>query len=103
MTRGIDWSHEFKRDHKREGKTHGQAALTKMLDDCFDYLLEDQPLPFSYRDHSLSGKWKNCRDCHLKPDLILLYAKRDADPDVPGSEDLLFLMRLGSHSEIFGK
>jgi mRNA interferase YafQ len=44
------------------------------------------------RDHALSGEWKDHRDCHLKPDLVLIYRL----PDV----ETLELVRLGSHSEL---
>ncbi|MBU6452802.1 MAG: type II toxin-antitoxin system mRNA interferase toxin, RelE/StbE family [Cyanobacteria bacterium REEB67] len=44
------------------------------------------------RDHALTGEWKDYRDCHLRPDLVLIYEKQDAD--------ILRLVRLGSHSEL---
>ncbi|NDF93162.1 MAG: type II toxin-antitoxin system YafQ family toxin, partial [Actinobacteria bacterium] len=59
-----------------------------------DLLLEDQVLPSKYRDHALIGNYQNTRECHVKPDLLLVYFKR--------GNNLLFLVRLGSHSEIFG-
>jgi mRNA interferase YafQ len=57
-------------------------------------LLIDQALPESNRDHALSGDWAGYRECHIKPDLLLIYRKPDADT--------LRLARLGSHSELFG-
>lgn len=45
-----------------------------------------------YLDHPLSGKWKGYRDCHIRPDLLLIYQK---------SSSVLLLVRLGSHSELF--
>ena len=48
----------------------------------------------SYRDHPLSGKWKSYWECHVKPDLLLIYKKPDSNA--------LHLARLGSHSELFG-
>jgi mRNA interferase YafQ len=42
---------------------------------------------------SLSGNWAGYRECHLKPDLLLIYCKPDAST--------LRLARLGSHSELF--
>jgi mRNA interferase YafQ len=98
--RTLDWSRGFKRDYKRESQTYTQSVLDGMLDACFDYLESDIPLPVSYRDHALTGRWENCRDCHLRPDLILIYAKIDAK--TPYEEDTLLLLRLGSHSELFG-
>jgi mRNA interferase YafQ len=40
----------------------------------------------------LTGEWQDHRDCHIKPDLVLIYRKPDADS--------LQLIRLGSHSEL---
>jgi mRNA interferase YafQ len=47
-----------------------------------------------HRDHDLSGDWTGYRECHFKPDLLLIYKKPDAAT--------LRLARLGSHSELFG-
>ena len=57
-------------------------------------LADDQPLEPRHRDHDLSGEWAGYRDCHVKPDLVLIYRKLDAN--------ILRLARLGSHSELFG-
>ncbi|MDC7945115.1 type II toxin-antitoxin system YafQ family toxin, partial [Raoultella ornithinolytica] len=42
-------------------------------------LATDQPLDVRYRDHDLSGDWAGYRECHIKPDLLLIYRKSDAD------------------------
>jgi YafQ family addiction module toxin component len=55
-------------------------------------LAADTPLPSRNFDHPLSGEWSDYRDCHVKPDLILLYRKPD--------NEHLDLIRLGSHSEL---
>jgi mRNA interferase YafQ len=55
-------------------------------------LVADQPLPKACRDHPMAGNWSNFRDCHLKPDLVLIYRKPDPET--------LELVRLGSHSEL---
>ena len=57
-------------------------------------LATDQPLDVRYRDHDLSGDWAGYRECHIKPDLLLIYRKSDLD--------ILSLARLGSRSELFG-
>ena len=44
------------------------------------------------RDHALMGEWKDNRDCHIKPDLMLIYPKQDAAT--------FRLVRLGSHREL---
>ena len=51
-------------------------------------------MPDGIRDHALSGNWSGYRECHIKPDLLLIYRKPDAST--------LRLARLGSHSELFG-
>jgi mRNA interferase YafQ len=55
-------------------------------------LAADTPLPRSNFDHSLSGEWHDHRDCHIRPDLILIYRKPDGES--------LELVRLGSHGEL---
>jgi len=55
-------------------------------------LAADMPLPRRYFDHELSGEWSDHRDCHLRPDLVLIYRKPN--------ELRLELVRLGSHSEL---
>ena len=65
-----------------------------MLTFAIARLAEDQPLPERNRDHPLTGEWDDHRECHLKPDLLLIYRKPDAE--------VLQLVRLGSHSELFG-
>jgi mRNA interferase YafQ len=55
-------------------------------------LAKDDPLEERLRDHALTGEWKDHRDCHIKPDLVLIYRKLNAV--------VLQLVRLGSHSEL---
>jgi len=57
-------------------------------------LLSDRTLRDNHRDHALSGDWAGYRECHIKPDLLLIYRKPDANT--------LRLARLGSHSRLFG-
>ncbi len=52
----------------------------------------DEPLDRRYRDHALSGEWADFRDCHVKPDLVLIYQKPDAGT--------LRLVRIGSHAKL---
>jgi mRNA interferase YafQ len=39
----------------------------------FTLLLNDQSLPARFRDHPLRSEWADHRDCHLRPDLILIF------------------------------
>lgn len=92
--RTIERASAFKRDYKREAKGQHRATLDSELKPVLVALLTDQPLDARYRDHDLMGNWANYRECHLKPDLLLIYRQVDADT--------LRLARLGSHSELFG-
>ena len=89
--RELGHTARFKGDYKREKKT--DARLEETLGPVVEFLLSDETLPDRLNDHALGGGWKGFRDCHVKPDLILIYQK---------SEEILTLVRIGSHSEIFG-
>lgn len=91
--RTIDRSSAFKRDYKRAAKGQYRATLNDVLLTVLTALATDQPLESRYRDHDLSGNWAGYRECHIKPDLLLIYRKSGADT--------LRLARLGSHSELF--
>lgn len=90
--RTIERTGQFKRDYKREMKGQHRKVLDGLLLDVLRALVSDQPLPAKNRDHALIGDWADHRDCHLKPDLVLIYRLPDAET--------LQLVRLGSHSEL---
>ena len=90
--RTIERTGQFKRDYKREAKGQHSLVLDDALLAVLKLLIADQPVPAKYRDHPLSGDWADHRDCHIKPDLVLIYRVPDADT--------LQLVRMGSHSEL---
>jgi len=90
--RTIEWTTQFKKDYKREGRGRYMATLDNDLFSLVEILARDQPLEPKQSDHSLSGEWKEHRDCHIKPDLVLIYQKPDSET--------IRLVRLGSHSEL---
>jgi mRNA interferase YafQ len=92
--RTIDRSTAFKRDYKREARSQIGATLEAALLPVLAALANDEALSLRLRDHDLSGDWSGYRECHVKPDLLLIYRKTDAGT--------LRLARLGSHSELFG-
>jgi mRNA interferase YafQ len=92
--RTIDRSTRFKRDYKRESKGQYLTTLDADLLTIIVALAEDALLEPRHRDHELRGDWIGYRDCHIKPDLVLIYKKE--------GHDVLKLARLGSHSELFG-
>lgn len=90
--REISYTRRFKRDYKREKSGRHGKTLDAALMNVVNLLAADEPLPRQHFDHPLTGEWSDHRDCHIKPDLVLIYRKPDA-----GS---LQLVRLGSHSEL---
>lgn len=90
--RTIERTTAFKRDFKRVAKGPHRAALDTDLRRIIELLVVDAPLEIRHRDHALTGNWKDYRDCHVKPDLVLIYRLIEADR--------LVLVRLGSHSEL---
>ena len=55
---------------------------------------DDTPLPAKYKDHQLKGKKSENRECHIRPDWLLVYQKKK-------KELILLLINTGSHSHIF--
>ena len=90
--RRIERTTQFKRDYKREQRGKYKTYLETALFSTLEFLVVDRVLPEKYCDHALTGQWKEFRDCHIRPDLLLIYAK----PNI----EILRLIRLGSHSEL---
>ena len=90
--REIERTTQFKRDYKREAKGRHRHSLDASLAAVLDPLMNDDLLAASYRDHALTGAWSGYRDCHVRPDLVLIYEKPD--------DATLRLVRLGSHGKL---
>ena len=82
---------QFSRDLKlavRRGKS--LEKITAVI----DLLCTQTPLPPSFRDHPLSGNYAGFRDCHVEPDLVLIYR-------IIQDQLQLICVRLGTHSDLF--
>jgi len=90
--RRIERTAQFKRDYKRESKGQQRAVLGGDFIDIVSKLACDEHLLEKHRDHALTGEWKDHRDCHIKPDMVLIYRKIN--------DAVLQLVRMGSHSEL---
>jgi mRNA interferase YafQ len=93
--RTIEWTSAFKRDYKRTRATPRHKDIVTLLPEIAGLLADDKPIEENHRDHGLGGNWKGHRECHLKPDLLLIYKFPD--------EKTLRLVRMGSHSDLFAK
>jgi mRNA interferase YafQ len=90
--REIERTAKFRRDYRREARGRHGATLDASLAAVIVPLMQDEALAERHYDHPLSGEWAGFRDCHVKPDLVLIYEKPD--------DETLRLVRLGSHSEL---
>ena len=89
--REVVRSTAFKKDVKRAEKRGKNMAKLKAV---ILLLLSDEPLPARLKDHPLKGDWVGCRDLHIEPDWLLLYAINDTE---------LRLARTGTHADLFGE
>lgn len=92
MSRRVERASRFKKNFKRFARDSAFCAEFAAL---LELLKSDAPLPSKYRDHALHNDWDGCRDCHVRPDVVLVYQKTS-------DGIVLLLLRIGSHSEIFG-
>jgi len=89
----VSFTNQFKKDYKLMIK---RGLNIELLDEVIKKLANNEKLPKEYNDHSLTGNWKGHRECHIKPNWLLIYKIED---------DLLVLKltRTGSHSDLFEK
>ena len=90
--RRIERTKAFKRDYQRVIATPKHRDLDNLLPAILTLLATDTALPAKYVDHPLRGEWKDCRDCHVKSDLVLIYRKT--------GDQALQLVRLGTHNAL---
>lgn len=86
----LEYSTQFKKDFKKITKMPIPDILE--VENIISLLQRGETLPPKYVDHLLTGNWHSFRDCHIKPDLVLIYRINN---------DTLQLARIGSHSELF--
>ena len=91
MNLTVTWTKRFKKDYKQAMK-RGQAI--EELDQVIRILSKGKKLPEKYEDHQLTGNWHGHRECHIRPDWLLIYK-------ISEKHLVLTLTRTGSHAELF--
>lgn len=91
MMYSIKPTTKFQKDLKRIEKRGYNITL---LADVIRKLANGEKLPEFNRDHSLSGEFSGCRECHIAPDWLLIY-------EISENELILYLTRTGTHSDLF--
>ncbi|MDR3550310.1 MAG: type II toxin-antitoxin system YafQ family toxin [Candidatus Babeliales bacterium] len=72
---------------KKRGKD--MTKVTKII----KLLLAQEPLPAKNKNHKLKGKYNGNWECHVEPDLLLVYKKTPTE---------IILVNLGTHADLFG-
>jgi mRNA interferase YafQ len=81
----------FKKDYKRIEKRGWDKTY---MDIVLKELVNDKKLSIKYKDHKLKGIFKDCRECHIFPDWLLIYK-------IEEKENKIIFIRTGSHSDLF--
>jgi mRNA interferase YafQ len=87
----LKYSNRFKKDLKLY--KHNKAVLVE-LEKVLDILIRGEELSLKNVNHRLTGEFKDCFECHIKPNILLIYK-------IEKSEITVLLLRIGSHSELF--
>jgi mRNA interferase YafQ len=87
----IVYSTKFKKDYKLALKRHCDVNFLRII---ITRLAHNEPLGPKHKDHKLQGKYADCRECHIKPDWLLLYKINEP-------ENTLELVATGTHSDLF--
>ena len=88
----LYYSRKFKRDYKRI-KKNSNFKLNK-FEIILDILIDTGDLGNQFKNHRLKGIFQNCFDCHIQPDVLLVYK-------IYHEEKIINLLRIGSHSNLF--
>ena len=79
----------FKKDYKKLSQKNKD-----LLKEVLIKLVNNETLEERYKDHKLIGDYLGCKECHIKPDLLLIYRIENQILE-------LSLIRVGKHSELF--
>ena len=90
----VEYTAKFKTQLKKIAKSGRPGWDLKLLIEVIDKLKNGISLEPKYKDHALKGIHLGKRDCHIKPDWVLLYYYED---------DRLILADTGKHTEVFSK
>ena len=87
----LRFTNQFKKDYKMALKRGYDMSEFEMI---VNKLRNREKLDSKYKDHQLANNWKNHRDFHLHPDLVVIYCIKE-------TEIILEMVRMGSHADLF--
>ena len=89
----LRFTNQFKKDYKLTLK---RGVDLSDFENVVNKLRNKETLDVKFKDHPLSSNWKNYRDFHLHPDLVVIYCIKE-------NGTVLEMSRMGTHSDLFGK
>ncbi len=84
-----DYTGRFKKDYKQAIKRNWDIS---QIDEIMCKLISEIPLDVKYKDHALYGDYEGCRECHIKPDWLLVYQVGNG---------IIVFERIGTHSDLY--
>lgn len=87
----IEYTSRFKRDYKLAIKRGYKEVL---IQDIISLIAKGAPLPIIHRPHKLTGEYKDCWECHIRSDWLLIW-------QINEKTRTLILTRTGTHSDLF--
>jgi mRNA interferase YafQ len=88
-----NYQKQFEKDIKKvQKRNYDMEELKKVISN----LVKGLSLDSKYKDHQLTGNFNNCRECHIKPDWLLIYT-------IKPEENKIIFIRTGTHSDLFKK
>lgn len=88
--RELKITSQFKKDLKKYQNQPGKVAKLKVV---LSYLQQGMEIPQEYKPHKLLGDYKDCMECHIESDTLLIWFDENTN--------VVKLLRLGTHSELF--
>jgi mRNA interferase YafQ len=90
--RSSDSTRQFRKDWERLSRS-GRYDMRRLKEAMLLLIANEGPLPPEYRDHALTGDWRDFRECHVGGDFLLIYQLRE--------DGALIFTRAGTHAELF--
>lgn len=87
----LRFSTQYKKDAKR---FRNQPQKMEKVAEILRKLRDEEPIPEVNRPHMLTGNYAGCMECHIEGDFLLIR--------IDETEKTIGVLRLGSHSELFG-
>lgn len=91
----LAFSKSFRKSIKRLAQANDYKVVNERLEVIIEYIRKRKIIDQGYKDHALQGVYVGYRECHIKPDVLLLY-------EVDEKLQIITLVNIGSHSELFG-